>query len=470
MAVTRRRYSNLAAATTTTGAILAAGTTVTVTVTTGFPSLYPWTAVLDRATASEELVLVTAGVSATLTITRGYGSTTAKDHPAAATFEHVIDATDADEANAHVNASTAVHGITGAVVGTTDTQTLTAKTVSSSNHLATSTDPGVKAQAAGSGTAPQIQCVNAAGSTTVFNVAQDGKIAGADAVFTALATGNKPLVAKGFSAGQTAALFEAQDSAAVARFQLNAKGQIVHKPGDTAGAAWKYVPFDASLHNVLQFRNSTDSADVGTFDSAGGINGATLKLAGFVASDALLYPADGSKFKVDINGAVTTASTITSGAITATGAITASGVITGSNGAGKVALTRITSGTQATTAGAEALWASLQTAAAMVSGRKYKVTVTVAVDGGAASQGFSIKVRNSKSASAPTTSSTLISEFRTATLASISGVRTWSDVYTADTTGTNTLGVSVTRLTGANEMTMSAAVCAAMVLVEDVGT
>jgi hypothetical protein len=43
--------------------------------------------------------------------------------------EHCGTAIDFDEANAHVNASAAVHGLTGTVVGTTDAQTLTNKTL-----------------------------------------------------------------------------------------------------------------------------------------------------------------------------------------------------------------------------------------------------------------------------------------------------------------------------------------------------
>lgn len=98
----------------------------------------PFYIVIDRGLASEEKILCTSRSGNVLTVFndgvstgRGADDTAVTAHSNNAVVEHVFTATDADEANAHVNASTDVHGLAGgaAVVGTTSTQTLTNKTL-----------------------------------------------------------------------------------------------------------------------------------------------------------------------------------------------------------------------------------------------------------------------------------------------------------------------------------------------------
>ena len=133
-----RYYSAVAQDTTITSGISSSSTTVAVGSVTGLPSV-PFVVALDYNNSLEELVTVTNVSGLTLTISRanaGLGSSTVGTpvaHGAGATVRHVITAQDLTEAQAHIAATGAVHGITGSAATFLATPT-------SANLLAAVTD------------------------------------------------------------------------------------------------------------------------------------------------------------------------------------------------------------------------------------------------------------------------------------------------------------------------------------------
>lgn len=144
-----RYYSSTASEKTLTSAVTSSDTTVTLSNLTGLPSSYPYTLVLDPDTASEEIVLVTSLAGGTvLNVVRGAdtyggvegGNGTAKQtHDAGAKAKHMVTARDLQEPQDHINATSSVHGVTGDLVGTSSTQTLSNKTLASPTVTGTAT-------------------------------------------------------------------------------------------------------------------------------------------------------------------------------------------------------------------------------------------------------------------------------------------------------------------------------------------
>ena len=133
--MTTRKYSSRSQQTTLTGALTSSGTSATVVsgsgllggITVSAGELF--TVVIDPDTALEEIVDVSNYASGnTLTIARGIDGSTGVAHSAGAIVRHMVIGRDLSEANTHIEATTG-HGATGAVVGTTNTQTLTNKTL-----------------------------------------------------------------------------------------------------------------------------------------------------------------------------------------------------------------------------------------------------------------------------------------------------------------------------------------------------
>ena len=141
--MTTRKYSSRSQQTTLSGALTSSGTSATVVsgtsllggVTVSAGELF--TVVLDPDTALEEIVDVSATSGNTLTIVRGRDGSTGVAHSAGAVVRHMAIGRDYREANTHIEASSGVHGLTGSVVGTTDTQTLTNKTIDTASNTIT---------------------------------------------------------------------------------------------------------------------------------------------------------------------------------------------------------------------------------------------------------------------------------------------------------------------------------------------
>jgi hypothetical protein len=126
-----------------TGQINATATTMSVQSSSGWPNVFPFTAILEIGTGLQEPIDVTNITGTTWTIVRAIDGTAGFTHQVNATVTHGDIGRDFREARSHLDAhgpldvgNYSVHGLsTGVVVGTSETQTLTNKTINAGTFI-----------------------------------------------------------------------------------------------------------------------------------------------------------------------------------------------------------------------------------------------------------------------------------------------------------------------------------------------
>ena len=249
----RRFYANAAPQQTLASSITAGATSCVVAGSfSGWPVQFPFCAGLDVGTASFEIVSVTAIAGTTATVVRAQDGTSAISHPAGATLSQVFVRQDLDEANAHTSANTGVHGVSGSVVGTSDVQTLSNKTLTApianaptiTNPVSTgdATHPALIGRATTAG--GKTLSLQNSGSTEKVGVDDAGNITAAGNV---VATGNLTTAAGAVSgktvAGAVVPTTFTNEAAATVALPSPATGTLIYltAPTTTGAAAGPFL-------------------------------------------------------------------------------------------------------------------------------------------------------------------------------------------------------------------------------------
>ncbi len=440
--MTTRNYSSRSQQTTLTSAVTAGASTIVVQSGTALlggqsiPAGTTFTVVVDPDTALEEILDATAVSTNTFTVTRAIDGSSAQAHSAGAVVRHMAIGRDYREANAHVEASTGVHGISNSssVVGTIDTQTLTNKTLTSP----TITNPNISGAGVDASIVFEGATADAYETTlTVVDPTQDNTITmpnttGTVVIATAVQTlTNKTLTSPTISGSP---VITGLSSAGMSASSATPKDYVDSILGSATAAATSAASAATSAASAATSAGSSETSAIASATSASASASSATAAATSATSAAASATAAATSATSSASSATAAATSATSAAASATAAATsatsaAASATTAANSVATIAGYATSSANSATAAATSAASAATSATSAAASAASMSGSVAAAATSAASASASATAAATSEtnaaaSATAAATSATSASASATASANSASASAT----------------------------------------------